>query len=82
MLADSDLRLTGGTNLVFATICDTSSYFAELSPFVWHLTQFFWCDNVRTLLIVNSFIVYKMEITAFRVLGGIVNYQLENNRSI
>jgi hypothetical protein len=73
MLADSDLRLTGGTNPVFATICDTSSYFVEFSPFVWHLTP---------LLIVNSFIVYKMEITAFRVLGGIVNYQLENNRSI
>ena len=46
MLADSDLRLTGGTNPVFATICDTSPYFFEFSPFVWHLTQFFWCDNV------------------------------------
>ena len=46
MLADSDLRLTGGTHPVFATICDTSPYFFEFSPFVWHLTQFFWCDDV------------------------------------
>ena len=35
MLADSDLRLTDGTNPVFATICDTSPYFFEFSPFFW-----------------------------------------------
>ena len=46
MFADSDLRFTGGTNSVFAKICDTSTYILEFSPFVWHLTQFFWCDNI------------------------------------
>jgi hypothetical protein len=40
------IYLTGGTNTVFATICDISPYVFEFSPFVWHLTQFFWCDNV------------------------------------
>jgi membrane protein YqaA with SNARE-associated domain len=48
MLADSDLILTGGTNPVFATICDTSPYF---------------------------FLSF-LPLIAFRVLGGIVNYQL------
>ena len=32
MFADSDLRLTGGTNPVFATICDTSPYFLSFLP--------------------------------------------------
>jgi hypothetical protein len=47
MFAHSDLRFTGGTNPVFANICDTSAYIFEFSPFVWHLTQFFWCDDIR-----------------------------------
>jgi hypothetical protein len=34
MLADSDLRLTGGTNPVFAPICNTSPYLFEFSPFI------------------------------------------------
>jgi len=46
MFADSDLRFTGGTNPVFPNICDTSTYIFEFSPFVWHLTQFFRCDNI------------------------------------
>ena len=57
MLADSDLRLTGGTNPVFATICNTSPYLFEFSPFVWHLTQFFWCDNV---CIDSMGLIYKL----------------------
>ena len=58
MLADSDLRLTGGTNPVFATICNTSPYFVEFSPFVWHLTQFFWSDDE---CIYSMRLTYKLE---------------------
>ena len=47
MFADSDLRFTGGTNPVFANICDTGTYIFAFFPFVWHLTQLFWCDNIR-----------------------------------
>ena len=57
MFADSDLWFTGGTNPVFATICDTSTYIFEFSPFVWHLTQFFWCDNV---CIDSMGLIYKL----------------------
>ena len=57
MFADSDLRLTGGTNPVFATIFDTSPYFVYFSPFMWHLIQFFWCDDV---CIYSMGLIYKL----------------------
>ena len=57
MFADSDLRLKGGTNPVFATICDTSPYFFDFSPFMWHLIQFFWCDDV---CIYSMGLIYKL----------------------
>jgi hypothetical protein len=57
MLADSDLRLTGGTHPVVATICNTSPYLFEFSPFVWHLSQFFWCDDV---CIYSMGLIYKL----------------------
>ena len=42
---------------IFATICNTSPYLFEFSPFVWHLTQFFWCDNV---CIYSMGLIYKL----------------------
>ena len=47
MFAHSELTYTGGTNPVLANICDIGTYIFERSPFVWHLTQFFWRDNLR-----------------------------------
>jgi hypothetical protein len=49
MFADSDLRLTGGTNPVFATICNTSPYLFEFS--VLCLVNFFeFTDNMENKL--------------------------------
>ena len=56
MFADSDLRLTGGTHL-FRYHLWYQSLFFEFSPFVWHLTQFFWCDNV---CIYSMGLIYKL----------------------
>ena len=56
MFANSDLRFTGGTNPLFANICDTSTYIFEFSPIVRYLTQFVWCDN---LSIDSMGLIYK-----------------------
>ena len=45
--ADSDLKFTGGTHAIFTNLCDNGTYIFDMSPFVWHLTQFFWRDNIR-----------------------------------
>jgi hypothetical protein len=65
MFAHSDLRYTGGTNPVLANMCDTSTYIFQFSPFVWNLTQFFWCDNIR---IQSMGLIYKF--------GGVLHINL------